>query len=314
MIRSFVIGALLCAALRSTGCDVCGIFLNVQPNDRSTQFGLLYRSRMLSRDFGAEGLTLLKHGGTVEANEPRQVREMIQAVEARADVRFAEKWAVLAAVPLVNTYQSVNDYMRYDAYGLGDPFALVRYQLLNTKCTAPDSVNRPIHRLQIGAGVKAPIGRSDVEYEGERLHPDAQPGTGSWDALVSIEYAVRARRNGVLFTSLARINSKDRYGTRLGHTASTTMEVFRTFKLGSALQVLPSLGSYMEWAGHDDESGVEALQTGGTTVFGTFSLRAYWKNWMLTANYQKALGWNIGDEMTATDYRVVTGLSYFLNH
>lgn len=314
MIRSVLIGALLIAALRSMGCDVCGIFLNVQPNDRSTQFGLLYRTRMLSRDFGAEGISLLKHGGTVAADEPRQVRELIQALELRADVRFAEKWAVLAAMPMVNTYQSVNSYMRYDAYGLGDPFALVRYQLVNTKCTAPDSVNRTIHRLQIGAGAKAPLGRTDVTYLGERLHPDAQPGTGSWDALVSIEYALRGRRNGLLFTSLGRINSTDKYGTRLGHTASTTLEVFRTFKLGSAVQVLPSVGSYLEWAGHDDENGVEAGQTGGITAFATVGLRAYWKNWMFTANYQKALGWDIGDEMTATDHRVVTGLSYFLNH
>ena len=296
------------------GCDVCGIFLNVQPNDRSTQFGLFYRMRMLSRDFNAERLTLLKHGGTVAANEPRQVREMIQAAELRADVRFAEKWAVLAAVPVVNTYQSVNGYMRYDAYGLGDPVALLRYQLVNTKCTAPDSTDRAIHRLMIGAGLKAPLGRTDVTYLGERLHPDAQPGTGSWDALVSIEYAVRGRRNGLLFTSLGRINTKDKYGTRLSHTASTTLEVFRTFKTGTTVQLMPSVGGYLEWAGQDDENGAEAMETGGTTAFATAGLRAYWKNWMLTANYQKALGWDIGDEMTATDYRVVTGLSYFLNN
>ena len=59
---------------------------------------------------------------------------------------------------------------------------------------------------------------------------------------------------------------------------------------------------------------VEAEQTGGTTVYGLAGLRAYWKNWMFTATYQKALGWDIGDEMTATDFRVVTGLSYFLNN
>ncbi|MBS1580824.1 MAG: hypothetical protein JST66_01355 [Bacteroidetes bacterium] len=313
MIRSLMIGALLCLALRSMGCDVCGIFLNVQPNDRSTQFGLLYRTRALSRDFSAAGITLLKHGGTVAPLEERKVRELMQALELRADIRLAERWVLLAAAPVVNTYQSVNGYVRYDAYGLGDPFAILRYQLVNTKCLSPDTTGLLIHRLLVGAGVKAPLGRSDVTYLGERLHPDAQPGTGSWDALVSLEYAVRSGRNGLLFTALGRLNTADTHGVRLGHTASGTLELFRTFKLG-AVQVMPSLGAYLETAGHDDLKGTEQEQTGGTTWFGSAGLRAYWKNWMLSATYQKALGWNIGDEMTATDTRVVAGLSYFLKN
>lgn len=300
-------------ALRSLCCDVCGIFLNVQPNDRSTQFGLLYRMRSLSRDFGAPGVTLLKHGGTQAGAAQHQVRELVQALELRADVRLAEKWAVLVAVPGVNTYQGVNGFKRYDEYGLGDPFAIVRYQVLNTKRTAADTTGGLVHRMQFGMGVKAPLGRTDVAYNGERLHPDAQPGTGSWDALVSLEYALRGRRNGLLFSALGRINSTDRYGTRLGHTASATLDLFRSFGRG-AVQVLPTVGGYLEWAGHDDEQGAVRHETGGTTWFATAGLRTYWKRWMLSATYQKALGWDIGDEMTATDQRAVVGLSYFVNN
>ena len=317
MIRTLLIGACLCMALRSLGCDVCGIFLNVQPNDRSTQFGLLYRSRALSRDFNAEGVSLLKHGGTSESTattSENKVREMMQAIELRADIRLHDKWALLVAVPAVNTYQSVNGFQRYDEYGLGDPFVILRYQLVNTKRAADDTTGGLVHRLQVGGGVKAPLGRSDVTYNGERLHPDAQPGTGSWDALLSVEYALRTQRNGVLFSTLGRINTADEYGVRLGHTASTSLELFRTFAIAKSLQLLPSIGGYMEWAGHDDLDGEVQEATGGTTVFATAGLRAYWKNWMLSATYQKALGWDIGDEMTATDYRVVTGLSYFINN
>jgi hypothetical protein len=314
MIRTLVVGALLTLALPTLGCDVCGIFLNVQPNDRSTQIGLLYRLRTLSRDFGAEGVTLLKHGGTVEPDVERRVKELIQAMELRADIRLADRWALLAAAPVVNTYQSVNGFQTYDVYGLGDPFALLRYQLVNTKRTVADTSAGLVHRLQLGAGIKVPLGLSEATYEGERLHPDAQPGTGSWDALVSIEYALRSGGTGLTFSSLGRINTADAYGIRLGHTASTTLDVFHTFKLGSDVQVLPSIGGYLEWAGHDDDNGAEEMGTGGTTWYATAGLRAYWKSWMFTATYQKALGWDIGDEMTATEHRVVSGLSFFLKN
>lgn len=314
MIRTLVVGALLTWALPTLGCDVCGIFLNVQPNDRSTQFGMLYRLRTLSRDFGTEGVTLLKHGGTVEPAMEHKVKELIQALELRADIRLADRWALLVAAPVVNSYQSLNGFQTYDVYGLGDPFALMRYQLVNTKRTATDTTGGLVHRLQLGAGVKLPLGLSDATYNSERLHPDAQPGTGSWDALVSLEYALRGRRNGLMFSSLARINTADTQGIRLGHTASSTLDVFHTVKLGNTVQLLPSLGGYLEWAGHDDNEGVEEMGTGGTTWYATAGLRAYWKSWMFTATYQKALGWDIGDEMTATDYRVVTGLSFFLKN
>lgn len=314
MIRYLLIGVSLCLTLQSQGCDVCGIFLNVQPNDRSTQFGLLYRMRSLSRDFNAEGVSLLKHGGTAESTTENKVRELMQAIELRADIRLRDKWAVLVAVPAVNTYQSVNGYVRYDAYGLGDPFAILRYQLVNTKRNAADTTGGLVHRLQLGGGVKAPLGRSDVTYQDERLHPDAQPSTGSWDALLSVEYALRANRNGVLFNSVGRVNSADRYGVRLGHTVSTSLDLFRSFTVAKSFQVLPSVGGYMEWAGHDTVDEVEQEATGGTTLFATASVRGYWKKWMLSATYQKALGWDIGDEMTATDHRVVTGLSYFINN
>ena len=316
MTKILWIGACLCAALRTSGCDVCGIFLNVQPNDRSTQFGLLHRVRMLSRDFNAEGVSLLKHGGNAHAETvqgPRAVRELIQAVELRADIRFRDRWALLVAMPTVNTYQSVNGYVHYDAYGLGDPFAILRYQLVNTKVTMADTTGRLVHRLLVGGGVKMPLGRSDVTYQGERLHPDAQPGTGSWDALISLEYALRIRRSGITFASVGRINTADTYGVRLGHTASTTAELFHLFPIGKRVQVVPSAGGYMEWAATDTDSGVDQPDTGGTTWYATGGLRTYWKKWMLTATYQKALAWNIGGDMTATDHRVIAGLSYFIN-
>jgi hypothetical protein len=228
----------------------------VQPHDRSSHFSLLYRFRSLSRDFEAQGISLLKHGGMEEAGGPHgQVRELIQAIELRADLRLHDRWALLLAVPVVNTYQSVDGYLHYDAYGLGDPFAILRYQLVNTKRGVDDNTSGLIHRLQLGAGVKMPFGRSDVTYHGQRLHPDAQPGTGSWDALLSLEYALRAGRNGMLITSVGRINTADKYGVRLGHAISTALELFHAFNLGGTAQVLPSLGAYYEHTGHDDVEG-----------------------------------------------------------
>ena len=75
-------------------CDVCGIFLGVQPNDRRSTMGLFYRSRIM------QGVTrvplssnlLLKHGDHVPANVPSAevpITEVVNVMELRADLRLA---------------------------------------------------------------------------------------------------------------------------------------------------------------------------------------------------------------------------------
>lgn len=317
MHRLFLLGAMLSASLWATACDVCGIYLGVLPNDRRTNVGLFWRNRLMSGTTVVPNnspLLQLKHGDHAEegvASTEVPMTELVNVLELRADVRLTERMFVLASVPYTNTFRGVSGYQVLDAYGIGDPFLLLRYQLVNTKCLT-DEV-RTVHRLLVGAGPKFPVGRHDLEINGEPASPDIQLGTGSWDVLASLEYAVRRGRTGGGLSVLGRYNTENPEGYRLGHGLSITGEVFHRFGTDT-LSFAPVIGGYTEFMGFDAEQGVSLEGTGGTTVFAHMGLRAWWQDLGFSAFYQPALLNNEGIDITPTRHRVIVGITYNINN
>lgn len=258
-------------------------------------------------------LLVAKHGGHVhgEPYEVVPIQEVVNVLELRADLRLGQRLFLLASLPLTNTYRSVNHYQVLDAYGVGDAFAMLRYQLVNTKC---DTEEPPfVHRLLIGAGVKAPLGRSDLRVDNELVSPDVQLGTGSWDGLASLEYSVRHGRTGGGLSALARFNDANAAGYRLGHGLSTTAEVFH--RIGNdTISFAPAFGGYVERMGRDRTEAVPDHGTGGTTVFSHTGVRVWWRRCSFSAYYQHALLNNEGEYITPTRHRIVAGVTFNINN
>ena len=301
--------------LAAQACDVCGIFLGVQPNDRRSTIGLFHRSRLMQGTTQVPHMSnlLVKHGGHVPEGVPYRtvpLTEIVNVLELRADLRLSDRFFLLASVPVTNTYRGVNGYQLLDAYGPGDPFAMLRYQLANTRAYEGRTY---VHRLLIGAGLKFPVGRSDLRVGEEIASPDIQLGTGSWDGLLSLEYAVRRGRTAGGVSTLVRLNNPNRRGYRLGHTASSTAEVFH--RLGNdTLSIAPAVGTYLEWMGLDHVHGQPDMGTGGLTIFSHVGLRAWWKRFSFSAYYQHALLNHVGTWITPTRHRLVVGLTYNINN
>lgn len=304
----------LCAPLAAGACDVCGIFLGVQPNDRRSTIGVFYRSRYMegTTQVPLTSLLLTKHGGHVAqgvAHREVPMVEIVNVAELRADLRLSDRLFLLGSLPFTNTYRSENGYRTLDAYGLGDPFVMLRYQLANTK----DLRKRLfVHRLLVGAGVKAPLGRNDLRVGDELVSHDVQLGTGTWDAMLSAEYSVRHGRTAGGLSTLARINGANADGHQMGHGVSTTAEVFHRFG-NDTLSFAPALGAYAEWMALDRMHGRPDNGTGGTTVFSHTGVRVWWRRFSFSAYYQHALLNNEGGSITPTRQRVVAGVTYNIN-
>ena len=316
MIRILAAWLWLCLPLAASACDVCGIFLGVQPNERRNTIGLFYRSRFMegSTQIPETSYLIPKHGTHVPAGVASRTVPMVEAVnvaELRADLRLSDRVFFLASLPLTNTYRSVNNYQVLDAYGLGDAFAMFRYQVVNTRCDEREPLF--VHRFLVGAGVKMPLGRNDLRINDELVSPDVQLGTGSWDGLASLEYSVRSGRTAGGVSVLGRFNSTNANDYQLGHGISTTAEVFHRFG-SDTLSFAPAIGGYAEWMDHDRVNGVADTGTGGTTVFSHTGLRAWWNRFSFSAYYQHALLNNEGEHITPTRHRIVVGLTYNINN
>jgi hypothetical protein len=103
-----------------------------------------------------------------------------------------ERLQLLATAPYVindmdmrsrNALGMTMDMSMSQITGLGDMTLMGLYTLY------ADAPVRPGHRLTVGLGVKAPTGKTDErKSSGSLVHAMMQPGSGSWDPLLLVNY------------------------------------------------------------------------------------------------------------------------------
>lgn len=155
--------------------------------------------------------------------------------------------------------------------GPGDALFMVRYTLLK-----PHLFNR--FHLAAGVGAKAPVGRSSLSVGGHPLNADMQPGTGSWDGLLTLDGGISFPRIGadlVLSTSYRRAGTNERFDAqdqyRFGHdTAAAAGAAFRLSgdRIGAAVML------QFRHATHDRRNEAEVFNTGGRWLYLNPSVQA----------------------------------------
>lgn len=313
---------MLCALLFSAhwglACDQCGcgLLLGVQPYDHANNFGLQWRMRYLNGDImnegAADGLKMLKHGGTVEPVDGKvpassENTEIYMVLEARGQFWFGQRFSLTASVPLLNNYAAVDHVTEADLYAVGDPLLLGRYVVMGSK-SGPDTT-RTRHRLTVGLGVKVPLAQQGVTQYGEVLDPDLQPSTGTWDAMASVEFSVRGKAWGTSLSLFGRYNGTSNDGYQLGHAVNFKADVFRVIPVKS-VQLLPSAGVYAEDLMTDVVNGVSDKTTGGITVFSDLGMQLWWKDLGFSVAWQQALINDMGSQMVPNKIRLIGGLTY----
>jgi hypothetical protein len=121
--------------------------------------------------------------GTQRIPDPNGSIAYAHVLNLEVEYSPLERWSLLVVVPFTDKARSINVpngavtlSQRYHAVGLGDAFALVKYQLVPPTLTSPWSV-------AIGGGIKVPTGPYQIQQNGVELPIDVQPGTSTWDAL-----------------------------------------------------------------------------------------------------------------------------------
>lgn len=314
MKKLFVLGALLLAVLPGRACDQCGcgLLLGVQPYDHANNFGFQWRMRYLHGDImplATAPIKVLKHAGHSDApaDVPASYTEVYAVLEARGQFWLGQRMSLTASIPLLNNFQAVDGIRHADIYAVGDPMLLARYAVL-ASTSGPDTT-RLRHRLTVGLGVKLPLGRTDVEQFGRELPHDLQPGTGTWDGMLTLEYTVRGGAWGTSLGLMGRYNGEMEGGYRMGHNATFTSEVFRIIPIKS-VSLLPSAGVYFESTMQDEMDGVADPSTGENTLFSHLGARLWWHNIGVSFTWQHALVNDIGALMIPNRERFTAGIIY----
>lgn len=233
------------AAVRAQACDLCGcsgrsLFLGVLPQYQSAFAGV----RVHYRTFNSSHPDL-------EGEPAQSSRERFMTYEAWARFNPLRRVQVYAFLPYNVLDQSASLDGRSTSKGLGDLTVLAQYILLNTS----DSLdNAARHFLALGGGIKAPTGSTDfLVGPNASWQANLQPGTGSWDPILTGQYVLRLKEWGLGTDASFRYGTTNSRNFRFGNRFSSGVRAFRV--LGSGLtRVLPSAGLQYDLAGRDMES------------------------------------------------------------
>lgn len=190
--------------------------------------------------------------------------------------------------------------------GMGDVTVMGMYKIYQTH---KDSTFL-VHTLQLGAGIKMPVGKFDSANNGS-VNPSFQLGTGSWDYLLVSEYAVK-RKNFGLNTMLNYIikteNEKQyRFGNQFNY-AGTLFYVWSKEKYSMA----PQLGLAGEVYANNYQYGEKVRNTAGDILFGKFGLEFGKDKLSVGANTMLPINQNLTGGRVEASYRWSVNLNYKL--
>lgn len=285
----------------SRSCDICSIYFELTPNDFKSKVGLFYSHRFLS---GYPSTSGKKHGGHGNAWKDKLVKESFGTIEVRGEY-FPVKWfSIFASIPIVHNTRQVDQTQYCDIWGVGDPYIMTKFRVLNTS-----KVEKPNHRITLGAGLKFPLGSITEEFQGVEQDLDMQPGTGSWDVLLSAEYLFVYKKFGMNTSFSYKLNTENKFGYGYGDNIFSQIDFIFLYQKGD-FRFFPKTGLYFENASRDTFKKIKYDESGGSLLYMTFGFDAYWKGLQLVFLVQPTIAQSYNGLEIPAKVRLRAGVNY----
>lgn len=190
--------------------------------------------------------------------------------------------------------------------GIGDATFLGMYEVFKTK---NDSATFS-HSVQIGAGVKIPLGKFDEANNGS-VNPSYQVGTGSWDYVLATEYVIKRKQfglNAMLNYIIKTENDKNyRFGNQTNY-AGTFFYLVETSKF----TFVPQLGIAGEIYEDNYQYNQKVRGTAGDILLSKIGFEIGRNRWSFGANAMLPINQNLNAGRVEANYRWSVNLNYSL--
>lgn len=196
--------------------------------------------------------------------------------------------------------------------GLGDITVMGLYHYY------PRGVDNPSDIISFGAGVKTPTGSSTEENSnGNFIHAHMQPGTGSWDPIVSLVYTKTLNRGLLQADMTYQFTTRNSHGYEFGD--SFTANILGKFAALDFLNVTAGL-TYLHVGRASDRDGdytnLKSLMddpdnTGGDSLWFSPGIQLVpLKNGSIDVKLQLPIWERVNGVQLVSDYRVLLGISF----
>lgn len=250
--------------------------------------------------------------GLILPNHHQEIRTNNELMQLDMTVGITSRAALTLAVPFLNNrrHEHIDDgeFRNTDGTtGFGDVTLTGKYVLwVSTK-----------HLLVGGLGVKAPTGEYKLlDSEGAINEPTIQPGTGSWDGVVSAHYSyeVLPHQLNAFLSGSYRVTTQNPLDYKMGNTliVSTGLSYFMPVgEAGRGKALMPSLQVNMRQTPHDEFKGEEVPSTGGRWVYVTPGIRLQASpNTAFYTHLQLPIYQFVNEENIVPRYGLIFGVSY----
>ena len=306
-------------------CDLCSIYMNIEPNDLKNSFGFNYRFRNFEHN--AIRQTIIestdKHAlGSTILSEATKQEERFNSYDLWVNYFVKDKWQLFGSLTFTDNTYLEDDSVLHNISGPGDVTIVGKYLLFNSMVT--DSSQFAI-RLQVGAGIKLPTGtfnKTYVEtpytnYKGgtvyqkpeEVLDPHFQAGTGSLDYILLTEFQIRKNKLGLRTDLSYRINGSNRNDFTFANRFNANTHLFYQLKWKS-LSFIPLVGMNFETSRRDQWRGVDFENSGGSALFLSYGTKIYIKKMAVGASFWDPIRQSLNDNQLQNNERFTADLTF----
>jgi hypothetical protein len=296
--KRIILFVLLIFSIHETfACDICGCssgnyFIGPFPQFNKHFVGIRYSFRTFN--------TVLK------SDHAQFSKDFYQTTELMGGMKIGKRWQLLTFVPFNINYSATDDGLKQSS-GWGDITLLGNYNVFDKIALTKDTESVS-QQLWFGGGVKLPTGRFAVDTNELASSANRQPGTGSFDFLVTSTYTLRIKKWGLTSNANYKIN-QSASNFKFGNRFSATAFIFHSFQI-KKIGISPNAGLLYENLSANETHNIQINDTGGNVLlFGT-GIEARLKNIAFGFNAQLPAMQNLSGGQTNTKVRGMVHLSY----
>jgi hypothetical protein len=280
-------------------CEICGCssgnyFIGPYPQFSKHFIGIRYSFRNFK--------TVISSDNTEYSNDFYQTAELL------AGTNIGSRWQMLLFAPYNINYSESDDGISRES-GLGDMTFFGNYKLFNNKTLNADT-NTVSQQLWIGGGLKVPTGRFEVDSSELVTSANSQPGTGSFDYILTGTYMFQVGNWGINSNASYKINGSAQ-DFKFGNRFTANAFIFRSFSAGMA-DISPNAGLLFENLRANKNKGEEVEETGGNALLMALGLESRMNRILIGFNVQLPAFSDISAGQTEAKVRGMVHLSYVL--
>jgi hypothetical protein len=343
MQKRFLVGLVFMLIYNTSfACDLCTIYLGIQPNDFKNSVGIRYRYRAFEKNYDGLSLSTLSNGKRIKGNpidkhngaelgsplESYLYIEEFNSYDIFINVYLHPKWQLNVSTYFADNYIKKNDSIVNNVGGIGDINLLLKYQLINSQNNCDTILNNKfIHRLTVGAGITLPTGNFNkatiVDFETEfkpnviigtpilELDPHMQAGTGAFGYLFLMEYLIKVNAFGLNFNTSYKLNTTNRNEFKFANRFNSNISLFSMLKLSKKVKIMPQAGFSYEQSKRDEYQNKPYMESGGSVLFGNFGLGIFLNKLRFSTSYYKPVYESLYDDQPLNKLRLISQINYY---